>query len=159
MAEIKKLKIKKLEQARAALINILEDTENARAEAEEEKNKTLAIITNFTDGLLVFNQKSKLSLINPQGEKFLNLKQEKIIGKSELEIAEISGIKPLFKLLKKRDKEIFRQELLIRSNTFAFRSSAISSVISFMASCTGEIVLKLSLIAIKTLNSSLMLVL
>ena len=42
-AELKRIQI--------ALLNILEDTEEARRKAEEEKNKTQAIITNFTDAL------------------------------------------------------------------------------------------------------------
>lgn len=45
-----------LEDSRRALMNILEDVEEARQKAEEEKNKTQAIITNFADGLLMFDE-------------------------------------------------------------------------------------------------------
>ncbi len=71
-----------LEEGRKGLLNILEDLRESRREAEEERNKTLAIITNFTDGLLVFNNQKKLSLINPQAESFLGIKSAKVLGKT-----------------------------------------------------------------------------
>jgi signal transduction histidine kinase len=51
-------------------MNILEDVEEERKRAEEEKNKTLAVITNFVDGLLVFDKAGKVSLINPRQKIF-----------------------------------------------------------------------------------------
>lgn len=56
-------------------MNILEDVEEERGKAEEEKEKTLTIINNFADGLLVFDVEGNLSLINPQAESFLMLRQ------------------------------------------------------------------------------------
>jgi len=113
LTQIKKTE-KELRKAQTALLNILEDTEEARGRAEEEKNKTLSIIQNFTDGLLVFDKENRLSLINPQAEKFFDLKpseKEEIIGKSVLELAKFENLAPLIHLLGKKMKGIFRRDL------------------------------------------------
>lgn len=105
-----------LKNAQSALLNILEDTEKERGKAEEEKNEALAIIANFTDGLLVFDKKNKLLLINPQAEDFFEVKAEEMVGKPISELAKISIFKPLTNLLDKEIKEIFRKELSLRKN-------------------------------------------
>ena len=110
-------KIKETErEARRALLNMLESVEEARLKAEEEKNKTLAIITNFTDGILVFDKENKLLLVNSQAEDFLKVKKEAIIGKSILELSKVAALKSLVKLYKKRTKGVFRKELEISEN-------------------------------------------
>jgi len=102
----------KFESGRDALMNILEDVENARRLAEEEKNKTLAIITNFTDGLLFFDEKYSLVLFNPQAERFFNIARKDIVGLSISELSEILCLKPLIKILgPEYIKKISRKEL------------------------------------------------
>jgi len=96
-----------------ALLNILEDIEEARARAVEEKNKTLAIITNFTDGLLVFDKENKLLLINPVAEKFLALESAEVINKSLFGIVGVPRLKLIMKPLKNLNKKIFREEIQI----------------------------------------------
>lgn len=107
---------KKLEESRQALMNMLEDFEEARKNAEEEKNKTLAVITNFADGLLVFDRENRLSLINPQAEDFFKIKTNKIKNKSVSELSKLSNLKPLMNLLGEKIKGIFRKELSIMEN-------------------------------------------
>lgn len=109
-------KSKGLEEARIALMNILEDVEEAWKVAEEERDKTLTIITNFTDGLLTFDEENKLSSVNPQAENFFNIKSEKVLGKSISELTEIPVFKSLIKILGKEIKELFRKELSIKPN-------------------------------------------
>ncbi len=111
--ELKELETrsKELEGLRAALMNILEDVEESREEAEEEKNRTLAIINNFADGLLVFDQEEKLSLINPRAELYLDVKGRDLIGKSILGLKLFPTVEPLAKLLEQEPKGIFRKEL------------------------------------------------
>lgn len=106
-------KVAELEDSRRALINILEDVEEARKAIEEEKNKTSAIITNFTDGLLVFDAENKLSLINPQAENILEIKGKEWLGKSTEEMLSASAprLKLLTDLINKETKKIFRREL------------------------------------------------
>ena len=117
-AELRELEIKtrELEKTRVALINMLEDVEKARKKAEEEKNKTLAVITNFADGLLVFNKEGRLILINPQAEGFFNVKSRDLIGRSVLELNISPTLEPLTELLGGEIKGIFRKELSTREN-------------------------------------------
>ncbi len=67
------LKIKELDQSKRALINILEDNTEARREMEEEENKTLAIIANFTDPIIVLDKDYKISMINPAASRIFGL--------------------------------------------------------------------------------------
>jgi PAS domain S-box-containing protein len=107
---------KSLEQSRTALLNILEDVQEAREKAEEEKNKTLAIIINFTDGLLVFDKTNRISLVNPQAENFFGIEAKKIIGKSLSELKDFLFFKPLLNLLEKKTDGIFKKELFFKEN-------------------------------------------
>lgn len=106
-------KVEELEKSRIALLNILEDVEEARGKAEEEKNKTLAVITHLADGLLVFDKENKLLLANHQAEKFLDVKAKEVMGSSVLEIAKFPNLRALMSLLGAEVKGIFRRELAI----------------------------------------------
>jgi len=105
-----------LREAQIALLNILEDTEEARKKAEEERNKTLAIITNFTDGLIIFDTEEKVSLINPQVEDFFGVKANDIVGKSIAELNDIPVFKPMVELLGEEIKNVFRKEFQSKEN-------------------------------------------
>ncbi|PIQ06600.1 MAG: hypothetical protein COW72_01850 [Candidatus Nealsonbacteria bacterium CG18_big_fil_WC_8_21_14_2_50_37_10] len=107
---------KDLQDSRSALINILEDVEEARKSAEEEENKTLAIITNFADGLLVFNKEGRLFLINPQAEDFFDVKSRDIVGRPILELATFPTIEPVVGLIGGEIKGVFRKEVQIKEN-------------------------------------------
>jgi len=97
-----------------ALLNILEDVEDARAQAVEEKNKTSAIITNFTDGLLFFSKENKLSLVNPIAEDYLAVKAMEIIGTPLLKVTGFPRFEIVVNLLRKTAKKIFRKEVEIQ---------------------------------------------
>ena len=111
-------KVKELEDSRKALINMLEDFEQERKKSEEEKNKTEAIINNFTDGLLFFDKENRLISINPQGEQFLKIKNEAVKGKGTSDLIKLPATAPLIKLLGKELKEVFRKELVLGEYTF-----------------------------------------
>ena len=96
-----------------ALLNILEDIEEARARAVEERNKTLSIIANFADGLLVFNKDSSLSLINPTAESFFEVRATEVIGKSLVKLVEFPLFKSMVDLLVRESKGLFRRELKV----------------------------------------------
>jgi len=112
----KEEKVIKDTETHQALLNILDDIEEARARAVEEKNKTSAVITNFVDGILVFDKNNKLTLINPTAESFFETKSAQIIGKGLLELEELPRVKNLVELLIKETKGLFRKELKIEEN-------------------------------------------
>ena len=104
------------EKTTRALLNILEDVEKERKRVEEEKNKTLAVITHLTDGLLVFDKENRLSLINHQAEKFLNIKTKEVMGRSVSGLADLPNFKILGDLLGPEIKSVFRKELNLGGN-------------------------------------------
>ena len=106
-------KTRDLENSRMALMNILEDVEEARKKAEEEKEKTASIVRNLSDGLIVLDDKGKISLLNPQSEKILEIPQKEMVGKKIGDFEGVERMNPLFKLFKKELKSIFRKEIFI----------------------------------------------
>jgi PAS domain S-box-containing protein len=107
-------KTKELEELSRALMNILEDIDEEKKKVEEEKNKTLAIITNFTDGLLMFDQEEKLVLINPQAEFFLGINAKEVTGKSISELIKIPQVEKIIKIIKEGNQKVFRKEVKIK---------------------------------------------
>jgi len=106
-----KERTKDLEASRTALLNILEDTEAAKQQIEREKNRSQVIFNNFLDGLLIFNAKGELELLNPRAEEFLRVRQSALIGKTVEELLGWSQVEKLAKILKNRKKELSREEL------------------------------------------------
>jgi len=109
-------KVIELEKTKVVLLNILEDVEDARKKVEEEKNKTQAIITNLTDGLMFFDQEKKLSLINRQAEEFFEIKNQQLIGQTLLELSKNFKFKLLRELIGEEIDNVFRKELKIKEN-------------------------------------------
>jgi len=109
-------KTKELEESRAALLNILEDVEEAWQKTEEERNKTEAIITNFADGLLVFDKDDKVSLINHRAEKIFNIKSPEILRKTISELIVFPSFSPLSDIFRKEIAEVFRKEVFLKEN-------------------------------------------
>jgi PAS domain S-box-containing protein len=101
------------EEMSRALLNILEDVERERKRAEEEKNKTLTIITHLSDGLLVFDKDRKLYLANHQAEKFLAFSVKEIIGLTVLDLSKKPNFKLLTDLVGPEIKPVFRKELVL----------------------------------------------
>lgn len=102
-----------LEEAKATLELRVRERTN---ELEEEENKTLAIITNFADGVLVFDKENKLTLINPRIEDLFNVESKEVVGKSFKDLEKISNFKPLTDALDKEIKKLFRQEISLNTN-------------------------------------------
>ena len=115
LSEIKEAE-EELRKSQVALMNILEDTEDARRRAEEERNRTKEIINSLTDGLLLFDKDNKLSLINPQVERFFGIEEERLIGKSITEFFHLTELRPLASLLGRTIERLFREELKVTEN-------------------------------------------
>lgn len=107
-------KMKELGDSKSALMNMLEDVEDSRKEAEEEKDKTLVIINNFTDGLLIFDKEGRLSLVNLQAEKFFDLKSRDIVGRRIPDLMTFPTLKPVFSAVDADWKGVWRQEVQIK---------------------------------------------
>lgn len=110
-------------EARRALLNILEDTEDARKIAVEEKNKTMSIVKNFADGILVFDSKNNLDLINPLVELFLNVREEEILNKNFFDFPDSEYVKILIQVLSeesggKEISNVFRKEMQLNESLY-----------------------------------------
>lgn len=112
-------KVEESENSRVALMNMLEDMEDLRRRAQEEKEKTLAIITNFVDGLMFFNANDRLEIINPQAEVCFSLDKDEtrqILDKRVSDWGQIKELEMLAQLLGPDLKKIFRKEISLREN-------------------------------------------
>jgi len=91
-----------LETAKKALINMLEDAEEARKRIEEEESKTRATLISLTDGLIVFNKDRKITLVNPEAESALGLKENQILNREIGNISEFPNLTELYRVLGKK---------------------------------------------------------
>jgi PAS domain S-box-containing protein len=116
-SNFKETKEEALRRVRVALLNILEDTEESRKEAVNERNKTMAIIENLTDGILLLNRNYEVEIISPPVVDFLRREKEEVIGKNAFEFFSGEDFKPFRDKLvdeeKKKIKSLFRQEISI----------------------------------------------
>lgn len=119
LEEIVRERTKELEKAKKALLNILEDTEEARRRIEEEKNKTRATLFSLTDGLIVFDKEERITLVNPQAEKILKLKEEQVLDKKIAEVSGFPNLSQLYQALNKEIKWTGRKYELILKKPFA----------------------------------------
>lgn len=108
--------IQDIEKSRKALLNILEDVDFERKKAQEERNKTFAIINSLADGVLFIDYEDKVSLVNPQAEIMLDLKKEDIFGKRIIDLNVFPNIKPFLSLLGEGVEKVFRKEVKIKEN-------------------------------------------
>lgn len=106
-------KAEELEKTRQALMNILEDVDEERRKAEEEKIKTIAIIQSFVDGIIVLDKERKVAFANSQFENFFQVKREEIIGKTVFELKSFPILHPLIDLIGAEIKEISRKEISV----------------------------------------------
>lgn len=113
---------KDLKESRRALLNILEDTELARRQAETERNKAETIFHNFVDGLLILNQEQRFELINPAAESYLDINKEDYLDKGLSSFRERKDFKELLKIISS-DKEIFRQEFVFPEKELTLEAS------------------------------------
>lgn len=102
--------LERTEELRDRLKNI----EETRRRLEEEKNKTLSLITNFTDGLLFFNKENHLVLANPQFETFFGINHKNILGKTSKDLAFFPDLDKIADSLKTDAKGIEKKEITAR---------------------------------------------
>lgn len=89
---------------------------NRQSEKDYEQafNGSDLTITNYlTDGLLVFDRNNRLFLINPKGQKLLDVTQEEALGKSVLELVRFEKAEPLIDFLGAGLMECAKEEVKI----------------------------------------------
>jgi len=148
--KLAKEKMKELEKARVALMSLLEDVDEEREKAEkrakelekarvalmslledvdEERKKVLAVFENFTDGLLLLNEKGEILMANPVFKESFNISQ-KISGKKlniffENELLK-EGIK---KILKNGNiKKVYREEFRAGKKTYEITTVPLKNI-------------------------------
>jgi len=105
-------KTKDLERTRSALMNILEDVHEERKKAQAQRDRTMSIINNFADGLLLL-EKQKIVLINPKAKDFFAIENEKdAVGKDILK-TDIKSFKPLTDILEKKRFAVSKEEITV----------------------------------------------
>jgi len=109
-------KTAQLEKLKESLLSALADLNKARKEEEKEKNKTLAIIQNFVDGIFVLDNDNRVLLVNPQAERFLDVNGNDLIGKDFLELSHLPTLNLILNAIGKEIKDIFRKEVKIKEN-------------------------------------------
>jgi PAS domain S-box len=73
---------KKLENAKIAARNVLEDLSAEKLRAEIAQAKEEAILLSIGEGLIATDEKGDIVLINKTAEKLLDVKSEEVMGKS-----------------------------------------------------------------------------
>ncbi|MCK4919164.1 MAG: hypothetical protein KAS01_02160 [Candidatus Pacebacteria bacterium] len=114
-----KERTKKLETSQRKLMDTLEDYKIEKTISQTEKNKTIAIIKNMSDGLLIFNQNNILTTVNEMAIKFLNLENIKkniYKQKSTSDLTKIENFKSVINITGTEIKNVFRKELKINDN-------------------------------------------
>ena len=117
-----RLNVAELTKSKIALTATLAEVRQTRHQIEEEHNKTIAIIVNFADGLLVFDHQNTLTLMNPRAEIFLKISAAEAVGKKPDELGNLPFFKSLFELLDGNKTTVFRQELTILDLTLEISS-------------------------------------
>ncbi len=112
-------KAKETKKTQTALLNIAEDNEKALREAQQEKQKTLAIVKNFVDGLLLFDTKGKLVMANPKAGEMFDVKLKDISQKKLEDLKEFSRLKQLIEgVIGDEIKEVYREEMELENEIF-----------------------------------------
>lgn len=105
-----------LERARIELTDLLKKSEQDRLKAEEERNKTLTIIGNFADGLLILDSQEKTFIINPEAEKILQINPAQALGKPFEELKNFSIAGRVVSALGPGIGQVFKKEVDINEN-------------------------------------------
>ncbi len=81
---------------------------------KEEQKKHIAIVDNFSDGLLIFDENSILSSINKKSEEFFEISKENYIGKLASELANDIKVGSLFDVITVEIQDAFRKEFKLK---------------------------------------------
>ncbi|MEP7103267.1 MAG: ATP-binding protein [Candidatus Dojkabacteria bacterium] len=80
---------KKQEDTKKAMINIVDDLEEAKTKIEKEKIQAEAMLASIGDGVVVTDSESRVILINKSAERMLHCKSSDVVGKKNIEVWDI----------------------------------------------------------------------
>lgn len=105
-----KERTKSLEQSRQNLIRTLEDVDQAKAKAELERDKTMKIINNLADGLILIEE-GQFTLVNPRAQKLLNTSERSIVGTKINAATTNENMKMLIKMIQETQGLLYKKKL------------------------------------------------
>lgn len=82
--------LKKMEETRTALYNILEDVKESEKKIKEERDRSEAIVSSMGEGLLLIDRDYKIILINKKAEEFLGISPGQADGQNIKEIFKVT---------------------------------------------------------------------
>jgi len=128
--EVLQKRTKELEELREALTNMLEDVEEARRKIAAEENKTRAVFISLTDGLIVFDEDKKVTLVNPRAEEILGLKERQLQGRKIKENPQFPVLSKFSQLIDRPAKWTGQKyDLNLKEPTGQFFEVTVTSVI------------------------------
>jgi len=109
---------------------MVEYLKKAFREADEERNKTMGVILNLVDGILVFDKKNCLKIINPQAEKILKVANHRdVIDKNLNELKKLDPFTSLIDLIGEKEiKQVFKKEICFDKTSVKGEKSLIFEV-------------------------------
>jgi PAS domain S-box-containing protein len=71
----------KLEDIKKSMLNLLEDIQEEKEKAEEERARDDALLDSIGDGMIAADRENKIILVNGQAEMLLGWKKEELLGR------------------------------------------------------------------------------
>ncbi len=105
-------KVEELRDSRRALMNILEDVKEARRSAEEERTKVRAIINNFVDALLFFDERDMLRIVNPKAESVFDCAASDLVGAHIEDVEKPEALRNVLDMVQ-QNSDLSREEIHI----------------------------------------------
>jgi len=100
-----------LERAKNNLEESLKKSEENRMKAEAERDRTKTIVSSFTDGLIILDEKNNIFSINHEAERILGLENNKLLGRPFSSLSEFPKSEPVAFVLEKGIQIIYRKEV------------------------------------------------
>jgi PAS domain S-box-containing protein len=114
---------KGLMESKQALLRLLDDAERERGLAEEERDRTIAIVKNLGDGIVIVEHE-KVALTNPKAEAFFDIESAEIMGQDIWSLINHPKLSALIKLLQDYRLDLTKQELVLREDLILEVSTA-----------------------------------
>jgi len=97
------------ESVKPAKKQVLKQSNDKIDEVIQEKEKLALVISSLINGLIILDQHGKITMVNPQAEKYFDIKEENILGEDITKIGFINEIVDLFKEIKINRRAITKE--------------------------------------------------